>query len=539
MKKVSVHACVVVKKTSDIFDRLEYFSSWYRAKRAVAVCIRFVRLLHARVENRLKNNQHLAKIAYARVNVNEIQHAERIILKLMQGHAYPNEVEILTKVRQKKDNTHDLPKLSLRRNSSLIKLDPYLGSDGLVRVGRRVRRANVPRDQAHPVIIPKSGHLTQLLIRHYHELTHHAGGGSTLNAIRACGYWITKARSCINSHVWKCVLCRKLRGGVSGQVMADLPYDRLEPAPPFTYSGVDLFGPLYIKEGRIEKKRWGCLFTCLATRAIHIEVAHSLSTDSFLNAYRRFIGRRGPIRQLRCDCGTNFVGAKNELHACLAEMNHDKIHNALSETNCDWIDFKFNVPHASHMAGVWERMIRSVRTVLTAILDKHSLQLDDELLHTFMAEAEAIVNSRPITYIDMSSSDSLEPLSPSQLLTLKSGVIYPLPGAFVREDLYCRKRWRRVQYLANEFWARWRKEYLPTLQQRIKWTQPKNNLQVDDVVLMVSVNVPRCEWPRAIIISIFAGKDNYVRKVSVKASTGTYDRPINKLILLYRPGVPT
>jgi hypothetical protein len=91
--------------------------------------------------------------------------------------------------------------------------------------------------------------------------------------------------------------------------MADLPKERLEASPPFTYSAVDYFGPWYIKQGRKEIKRYGVLFTCMSSRAIHLEVSETLETDSFLNAYRRFVCRRGPIRQLRCDCGTNFVGA--------------------------------------------------------------------------------------------------------------------------------------------------------------------------------------------------------------------------------------
>ena len=100
--------------------------------------------------------------------------------------------------------------------------------------------------------------------------------------------------------------------------MADLPEDRLEPSPPFTYSAVDYFGPWLVKEGQKNVKRYGVLFTCLVSRAVHLETAISLDTSSFLNAYRRFIGRRGPVRQLRTDCGTNFVGSKTELQSVLS-----------------------------------------------------------------------------------------------------------------------------------------------------------------------------------------------------------------------------
>ena len=140
-------------------------------------------------------------------------------------------------------------------------------------------------------------------------------------------------------------------------MMAELPTDRLKQVAPFTFSAVDYFGLFYIREGRKEMKRYGVLFTCMASCAIHLETATSLMTDSFLNAYRRFVCQRGPVQQLRSDQGTNFVGAKNELQAALLEMNHDKIQRELLKDNSDWFTWKMNVPHASHMGGVWERQI--------------------------------------------------------------------------------------------------------------------------------------------------------------------------------------
>ena len=127
--------------------------------------------------------------------------------------------------------------------------------------------------------------------------------------------------------------------------MAELPDDRVEPAPPFSNCAVDYFVLLVIKEGRKEQKRYGVLFTCMASRAIHLEVAATLETDSFINALRRFICRRGPIRQLRSDQGTNFVGARRELKEALDELNHTKIRSELQRHGCDWFQvFKLNVP---------------------------------------------------------------------------------------------------------------------------------------------------------------------------------------------------
>lgn len=123
-----------------------------------------------------------------------------------------------------------------------------------------------------------------------------------------------------------------------------------------------------------------------------------------------------------------------------------------------------NVPHASHVGGVWERQIRTVRSILSVLLDQHGPQLDDESLRTFMIEAETIVNGRPLTV-----DNSLEPLTPNTLLTMKSKIVMPPPGKFERVDLYSKKCWRGIQFLANEFWSRWKKEVLQSLQIRSKW----------------------------------------------------------------------
>ena len=137
-----------------------------------------------------------------------------------------------------------------------------------------------------------------------------------------------------------------------------------------------------------------------------------------------------------------------------------------------------NVPHASHMGGVWERQIYipMVQSVPASLLERHGGQLDDESLKTFMVEAEAIVNCRPLTVDSISSSQFSEPLTPNNLLTMKSKVVLPPPGDFQRVDLYLSKRWRRVQYLVNEFWCKWKREFLQTLQSGKKCISVKRNL---------------------------------------------------------------
>ena len=152
----------------------------------------------------------------------------------------------------------------IKASSSLYRLDPFLDNEGILRVGGRLHKATTPFDEKHPAIIPKSSHITTLLIRQVHgEVQRHQGRGMTHNAIRQAGYCIINGRSAMFKLIAKCVNCRKLRGATGVQKMAILPEERVKPSPPFTYTGMDVFGPWMIKEGRKQLKRWGLIFTCL------------------------------------------------------------------------------------------------------------------------------------------------------------------------------------------------------------------------------------------------------------------------------------
>ena len=320
-----------------------------------------------------------------------------------------------------------------------------------MRVGGRIRKATLSESLKNPVILPKSSHITALVISYAHERTQHSGRGITLNELRASGYWIVGGNSMVRQFISKCVTCRYLRGTVGEQKMADLPKSRVEPAPPFNYCGVDFFGPWHVQRGRSVVKRYGALFTCFASRAVHIEVADSLETDSFIQALRRFICRRGPVREIRCDRGTNFVGAEAELKKAIDEIDDQKVKAELLKAKIDWIK---NPASASNFGGVWERQIRSIRNVMSGLIREHGNRLDEESLRTFLCEAESTINNRPLTVETLSDPLSEPPLSPSMLLTGKTRLVLPPPGEFKREDLYCRRKWRRTQHLAQEFWSR-------------------------------------------------------------------------------------
>ena len=398
-------------------------------------------------------------------------------------------------------------------------------------------KGNFSEGVKHPIILPRRSHVTELIIAHFHEKIRHQGRGMTTNEIRQNGFWIVGCSSAVYSFVSRCVTCRRHRSKTQHQKMSDLPVDRIQPEPPFTYSGVDFFGPFYIKEGRKELKRYGVLFTCMSCGAVHLETA--------AYALRRFISIRGKVRQLRSDRGTHFVGSARELKEAMKEMDDSHLQHYPSILGCNYIDFRLNVPSASHMGGVWERQIRTVRNVLSSLMHDFGASLDDEALRTFFYEAMAIVNSRPLTVESLNDPLAAEPLTPNHLLTMKSKIILPPPGNFQKTDIYCRKRWRRVQHLANEFWNRWKREYLPTLQPRSKWCTPRRNFTRGDIVMIKDDNLPRNAWQLGEVISAVTSKDGLVRAVKIAVGVRTLDgngrrnkplsiveRPIHKIVLL-------
>lgn len=308
--------------------------------------------------------------------------------------------------------------------------------------------------------------------------------------------------------------------------MAPLPSSRTAAyEPPFSRTGMDLFGPLYVKHGRGTVKRWCCLFTCLTTRAVHLEVVNSLSTDDFLLCLRRFLNRRGDVTELRCDNGTNFVGAERELKESLEEWNQDQIQKELIQRGCKWI---FQPPTASSMSGVWERLVRSAKTVLKSIIGTHTVC--DAVLSTVLTEVERILNGRALT-ANSDDPNDLDPLTPDHFLLQRKVISLP-PGVFSEADGILRRKWRQAQYLADLFWSRWIKEYLPMLQVRRKWLDVKPNLKANDLVLLVDNNQPRGRWNLGRVMETYPGSDGLVRTVKVKTKSGDFVRPIQKLCLL-------
>ena len=258
-------------KKTNLAERVKYFSNWYRAKRSVALCLRYVKSLRDRVHRKQRDNEEIRSL-----KVSDLKSAECEIIRAVQKITFKEELATLKKI--KKENTEPSSrvfaqerKANMKASCSLYKLDPFIDADGMLRVDGRLKRSSLSDDVKFPIILPRDGHITMLILKYFHERTRHQGKGMTLNVIRSNQFWVINGSSVVASVISSCVKCQKLRGAVQEQRMSDLPEDRLEATPPFTYCAVDYFGPFIVKDGRKELKRYGVLFTCMASRAIHLE----------------------------------------------------------------------------------------------------------------------------------------------------------------------------------------------------------------------------------------------------------------------------
>ena len=536
--EVKVTATVVQDQEQESEDStcidklLNHFSSWHDLKKAVGWILRVRKYLLQKVKARKQeavndkdtttkttmNAKEPVKIV-DRLTVEELQMAENAVIKYVQQKSFTEEIKLLNASKEDKHNDRHV-----KRTSPLYRLDPRI-TDGILRVGGRLNKATMPEERKHPAILPKKEHLTDLILRHIHESSGHIGRNYMLSQARK-KYWIINANSKARNIISKCVVCRRQRSRMEEQKMADLPKARVTPGdPPFSKIGMDYFGPIEVKQGRSKVKRYGVVFTCLTIRAVHIEKADTLDTDSTINAIRRFVARRGPVQQIVSDNGTNLVGAERELRKHIDQWNQSKIHESLLQDGIEWV---FNPPAGSHFGGVWERQIKTIRRVMNSILKEQTLT--DESLQTLFCECESIINNRPITCVPEEPGD-LEALTPNHLLLLK---VKPVLSPTVAEETgpYVRKRWKQIKYMTDLFWKRWSKEYITQLQERQKWVRPKPNVKVGNIVLIANESVPRNQWLMARVIETLPDHNGYVRQVKLQTKTNILLRPVHKLILL-------
>lgn len=405
----------------------------------------------------------------------------------------------------------------------LAALSVVIGEDGVLRLKGRIHASpDIDEETASPTVLDGKHRFTRLYIQHVHEKLHHGSVETVVNELRQ-RTWIMKIRPTVRDVIKSCQRCRIRRAKPTSPATGDLPPARVSHhARPFSFTGLDYFGPMEVTVGRHHEKRYVALFTCMTSRAVHLEVAASLSADSAICALRRFMARRGVPKELWSDNATCFKAAERELaEAALAAVSE--------EAKARHVAWRYIPPASPFMGGAWERMVRTVKEALrVTLLEQYP---SDETLLTLLAEAENTVNSRPLTHVAVSPEEP-EALTPNHILLGPNSHVPP-PGDFTADDLTARKHWRRAQRLADVFWSRWVKEYQPLLQHRREPHTTGSPPAVGDLVLICDPNLPRNTWPRGRVIAVYPGRDGEVRIVDIETSIGhTLRRPTKKIVVL-------
>lgn len=489
-------------------DLMKRYSSYSRLIRIVAYILRF----------RTNCTPTQTKISGMISNA-EWAKAEIVVLRLVQKLSFPQEYDSI-------ENNRLLP-----RNSKILQLSPFLDSDGLMRVQGRLQNASVNQSQKHPIILPKHHHVTKLIIRRYHQDTLH-GGTSLVLATSRQKFWILDARRAIGSEIHQCIICTRYRRATLSQQMGQLPAARVREFKPFSHVGIDYAGPITIKTSALRKakttKGYICIFVCMTTKALHIELVSSLTTAAFIAALKRFIARRGLCTDVYSDCGTNFVGGNRVLARELEDAIKEASPLAKSYLVTKGINWHFNPPGAPHFGGLWEAGVRSIKGHLRKTLGTTIGTFEEYA--TLLAQIECCLNSRPLNYISNDIKDP-EVLTPGHFLVGHALNALPEPS-YIDSKICLSERWKNLQKTLQHFWKRWSREYLHQLQTRPKWQSVKTNIKEGDIVIIKNELLPTAEWPLGIVTRVIPGPDKLVRVADIRTKHGLLRRPISKLCLL-------
>ena len=478
-----------------------------RLGKLIAVTAYILRFIHnTRQPATSRNVGFLTTLELALANSKWICHIQHMM--------FPNEIANLQSQR---------PRLPLVRQLRL-----FLDDKQLLRCGGRIHNAPLSHLAKFPYLLPSRHHFTVLVIKDAHVTQLHSGVNATLTALRQM-YWIPSARQRIKSVIRKCVVCRKTSG--KPYAMPDPPplvKSRVSLAEPFAVTGVDFTGALYVRSAEGERKVYLCLFTCAVSRAIHLEIVTDLTVECFLQALRRFSGRRSVPKLILSDNASTYLAAAEELKVLFSSPD---LAETLSRKGIKW---EFIPKRAPWFGGFWERLIGLTKSTLKKTLGRMHATL--ESLQTITVEVEAILNDRPLTYASSDINDP-QPITPAHLLHGRR--IVPLPHSTVQMDEISdpdfgdtselRRRAKAQAIVMEHFWSRWKHEYLTTLREAHRTTGDNmQQVRVGDVV-QVHDDTKRVNWRLAVIEAVHKGADGLIRSADIRTATGKTNRPIARL----------
>ena len=409
---------------------------------------------------------------------------------------------------------------NLKKQLSLI-----CDNNGVIGLKGRLDNSFMSYDSKHPILLDRNSHVTKLIILKAHESVKHMRLKSTLNQVRS-KYWVCKARQTVQSAIKNCVICRYVTGSpILGPAPPDLPEFRVAYEFAYTNIGADYGGPIYVKDVYAETemhKAYFLLFTCAATRNVHIELCPNMSASCLLRALKRFIGRRGKFAMAISDNFKTFLSA--ELQVFL--------------TN-EGIDWKYILAKSPWWGAFYERLIRIIKEALKKCLGKAKLTYEE--METALVEVEAAINSRPLTYIY--GDEMGEALTPSHLAIgrrLLNTVSISEQNDNELSHVTMNARYQHLQKVLNHFWKRFSSEYLLELHEHHLANKGKydelSKLLLGDIVLIKDDKLKRNSWRRGKVESLIEGRDGKVRgavlKVFDKGKITYIERPIRRIIPL-------
>ena len=472
------------------------FSSITRLCRVTAYVLRFVR--------NLKHEIHLGERGYyGALEAEEIQAARHIWIMSVQAESFPGELKSL----REKTSDRNLPYLT--------QFGLFIDEKGVLRCRGRIEKSHLPEVTCHLALLPTRHHLSDLIVKEAHYYVFHSGVRATLTAVRE-RYWIPRGREVVKRVIRPCIVCVKHAGKPFVRPPEPcLPSERVEDAPPFVNTGVDLAGPFFVlnktSTSQTTEKAYICLFTCAATRAVHLELIDSCSAETFLRAFRRFVSRRGLPRKMMSD---NAKNSKRSAKILKTIARAEPVKNHLASLGVTW---DFIVERMSWAGGFWERLIKITKDALKRVVGGSSLTFDE--LSTLLTEVEGVVNARPLTYIYDDKEGISYPLCPSHLIYGRR--ISSLPNDehydIVSTNRSLTRRAKHHRNLLVQFSKRWREEYLTSLRERSRNVLGQcSDIAVGDIVFIKRDGTARSFWKLAKVVKLLRGKDGVVRAAEIR-----------------------
>ena len=502
-----------VEKTTPLVS-IERFSNKTRLLRTYAWILRFVSNLKAAIN---KQEPKLGPLEGT-----ELRCAENLVIKAVQAECFSKEIEFIA----------SKSKVGSRPPNYVSQFNLFLDDDEILRCRSRINNASISDASKRPILMPRDHNYTNLIILESHEAVFHNGLRETLNHVRT-QYWILRGREAVKKVIRPCVICKRAEGlPFASCVLPDLPRFRVDDNAPFSHTGLDFAGPLLVtgKNGDV-MKCYVCLYTCLSTRAVHLELVEGLDVESFIRSFRRFCARRGLPATLLSDNAKTFKSASKEVKKL---VRSPKIFEYLANRKVNW---QFIVALSPWMGGAWERLIRSVKRCLVKTIGRASLSYFE--LSTILTEVEGVINCRPLTYL-YGDADGVEyALTPSHLIYGRN--VSEMNDKYSEvvstyESLSARAKYHHR--LLSQFTKQWKSEYLLGLMESYKANADgkKPVINVGDIVILKDVQTKRSFWKFSKIIQLISGADGNVRAARIQLvadnSKRIFTRPLKLLVPL-------